>query len=634
MVIILFCLLAMIQPFAHPLLGETIGTDPSRFPEEAIPITQLKARSEYLKACYHEKAWELSYKINRQFKKYIKKQSHDFSQNASRHRLPYVPREDFSASDVHIGNDGRYVLFGCPRSGTEAACLFDACMLHDVTLFVSLLESTEAEDKFNNYWQEHNLSQIRTHGGWTFSKSSSRVLREGDLEADGINKPQIIETTIIATNRSGARKKLTHLHYEGWRDKEAMPSEKLFHFLIKYIGKLQKGKKGEPIAINCHGGVGRTGTLALTYFLKNEIDDKLAHGLLPDDIFINVPDLLFAFRLQRNYFLQQAPQLANLYSVLGDYVGKKTGVKRPLDGVKMPSCHDNELFIEETCRLKDLRKKIEALKQGDSQGFELLSDKISLKFNQFLERTRKEGNSHNFNATLTSKRMTDRPAKEYLNANDITIGASSYLLFACPNTIEEVATLFDAALQKDTTLFVSMLKSTDASDRVNNFWEGRHVDQIKTVDGWTITHNASHIHKNDKELPRIIETTLIAERGDVKKTITHLHYDGWEQDQEIPNIVQYGRFLDRIEQLHKGSQAPIAVHSKWGVGRSGVTILSLYLRDFVRQQIKQGVKAKEIEVSIAKLIFELRKQRNGFIEHAPLLESTYDALLHFYDTLG
>jgi protein tyrosine phosphatase len=627
MFIILSCLLALSQTLG----AVTIGNEPSRFPEETIAISELKARSEYMKACYHEKAWELAFKINRQFKKHIKKTNHDFSKNASKHRLLYVPREELNASDVYVSNFGKYVLFGCPRSATEAGFLFDACMQYDVTLFVSLLESHEAKEKYNNYWQEHKLSQIQTPGGWTFSKIKSKVLYEAELEADGLHKPQLIKTTIIASNHQGLRRKLTHLHYEGWRDKEAMSSEQLFLSLIKYMGNRQKNKKDKPIAINCHGGVGRTGTLALSYYLKNEIDAYLDQGISPDEIFVNVPDLLFAFRLQRNYFLQQATQLSNLYSVLGDYVFERTGVKRPLSSVKMPICSAEELFSSEACQLKDLKKQIEAFRKSDQENFELLEDKISLKFNQFLERKRKEGKAHDFDATLVGKRMLNRPEDEFINASDLTLGDDRYILFACPHHMEGVAAVFDAALQKDVTLFVSTLKSTDASDRMNNFWDGTKPDQVKTRDGWTITHQSNRIYKQTDETSRIIESTLLAEKEGVIKTLTHLHFDGWEQDQEVTDNELYRHFLDRIEELHKGSDSPIAVHSKWGVGRSGVTILNLQLRRFVRKQQQLGVKLQDVEINIAKLIFEFRKQRGGFVEHGALVAQTYDSILAFYE---
>jgi protein tyrosine phosphatase len=77
-----------------------------------------------------------------------------------------------------------------------------------------------------------------------------------------------------------------------------------------------------PIAINCISGVGRTGTIAVSYYLRREIDAQLASGTSLDDIRVNIPEVIYKFRIQRPYTAGRALQLVQLYSVLASYVEK------------------------------------------------------------------------------------------------------------------------------------------------------------------------------------------------------------------------------------------------------------------------------------------------------------------------
>lgn len=303
-----------------------------RFPTETCRLSDMKKRAEELRANSGKKAERVSKKIKTAFECFLKQKElsgnkHNFNANLSVFRLNNRTVDDpiINASDVCMKDGRNYLLFGCPKDARGMSILFDCALQQGITLFVSLLESSDASDKFNNYWEQENLQKIPIRDGWKFRRICSRVLAKSDQEPKGTKIPKLIETTIIA-ERPNETRKLIHLHYEGWRDQKAMPCELLFQTLLSHIERLQKGKN-TPFAVNCHGGVGRTGTTVISNFLRQEVEAKLSQGIPLDEITLNIPETIFAFRKQRAWFLEQSSQLINVYSIMGDYYEMK---KAPL----------------------------------------------------------------------------------------------------------------------------------------------------------------------------------------------------------------------------------------------------------------------------------------------------------------
>ncbi len=608
------------------MLGASSTSADDVYADHTCKVSQIKQRAEILRDNFFEHALKLNLRTRRHVKKHIKATGHSYEDNLAKNQLIPVPDYPLNASDVVMEHGRKYLLFACPRDVEEANLLFEAAMQQKVFLFVSLLESTEAEDKLNNYWRQENLAKIITPSGWSFAVKSVKTLETAPREAGGLNEPKILETSITATHTSGEVRELTHLHYEGWRDREAMPSEPLFHTLLDRIIELQGVREEVPIAINCHGGVGRTGTTAVSHYLRKEIDRQLAHGISIHDITVNIPNILFAFRLQRNDLLAQATQLANVYSVLGDYVHRKIA-----EAADIPAAHKSYYsFSKEATSLSKLKKQIEKLKEQEMHGFEKITDKIEIRFFQFLESQKKRGKPHDFNTNLSILRMGRQRQSCNLNASDLHIeNDGKYLIYACPRTMEQIGVLYDLALQQNSTLFVTALKQTEASDRINNFWK---IKTLSTHDGWTVTYLTTTLLGKERGVS-LYETTLLAQKGMYSKTITHLHYDGWHQDHSMPSQKLFLRMLNRMKEVYTETTGPIVVQSKHGVGRSGTVAASHFLCRQIDAQLKAGADLDKIVVNIPKTIFEFRKQRNGFVEHPPLVMDVYEAVLAYYEQL-
>src|SRR5258708_8719676 len=116
------------------------------FPEEIGTFSQIQEQAKRVKENNCAKAKGLSHKIYWKFEKLEKETHHDFDKNLSQKRLISIPSKSapsLNASDVQMSGRN-YLLFACPANVTIAALLFDAALQQEVSLFVSLLESSES----------------------------------------------------------------------------------------------------------------------------------------------------------------------------------------------------------------------------------------------------------------------------------------------------------------------------------------------------------------------------------------------------------------------------------------------------------------------------------------------------------
>jgi len=295
--------------------GLFVGVEEGKIRDGWCAVKDFKATSVQLK----KDGYKSAKKIIKRVKKEVKKDPKLINKalcDAAGHK---VPKLYDGATDVQL-TDQNYLLTICPRTIANAGALFDAALQRNVKLFVSAHQMDEAEKLCNHFWKNKALSKMSLKGGWKIKKVAKKVLAEGAKESGGTRVPRIIESTLKAT-KGHEKRILTHLHYDGWRNGKAMPDEKLLHVLHDRMQELSPSST-VPISINCRAGVGRTGAIAIGHHIRKEIDRHLAAGKKLDDISINVPALLYAFRKQRENVLRQGSQLAQIYSVIGDHYAK------------------------------------------------------------------------------------------------------------------------------------------------------------------------------------------------------------------------------------------------------------------------------------------------------------------------
>ena len=134
----------------------------------------------------------------------------------------------------------------------------------------------------------------------------------------GLEKPlQIAESTLELSNG----KSVTHLHCDGWIDRSPISDEETLQHLLDRAEELSP-EKDIPVAFNCKGGKGRTGTAYLCYYLRRYIQERLAAGDRLDDITINIPKLLYNSWKERSGLTSHGDQLTQVYSVTAAYYNR------------------------------------------------------------------------------------------------------------------------------------------------------------------------------------------------------------------------------------------------------------------------------------------------------------------------
>lgn len=209
-------------------------------------------------------------------------------------------------------NGQRFILAACPKNRRQARTLFEKIRKEKATVFVSALQSKEAKSRFNNFWRKKNLRKITLPHGKKIETISKTVIACRKSSRKVV--PQVIERTL----RDSYGHLLHHLHYDGWKDKRGMPSKGLLMALLDRIEKRSLGFK-VPVAIHCKSGVGRSGTIAVSLYLRRIVKARLAAGKKLHEIKIDIPKVILAFRKHRRHLIGTPAQLAQIYSVLALY---------------------------------------------------------------------------------------------------------------------------------------------------------------------------------------------------------------------------------------------------------------------------------------------------------------------------
>lgn len=304
------------------------GTKYDKFPDEDFFLYELVLQSKKLRENHYKKAKYLIYEFDSRSEEdpEIRNLKQDEAKKNKVKAGKYHPPFDFNrtgrhikglyicASDVHLEKQ-KYILAECPKTVELARDYYEAALAEKTKVFVSLHESTECRTHCNHFWGKKALKKITLHDGSKIKFLGSKAITHNKKMGLGKTMPQIIETTLHCPHAG----KFTHLHFNGWCDETSAPSEKLLLCLLDRIEKLSPDPT-IPVAINCRGGAGRTGTISVSLFLRRLVDAELAAGKHIDKIKVNIPEIIYQFRKQRKGILGTPGQLAQVYSCLGSII--------------------------------------------------------------------------------------------------------------------------------------------------------------------------------------------------------------------------------------------------------------------------------------------------------------------------
>ncbi len=215
-----------------------------------------------------------------------------------------------NASDITF-DEQNFILAGLVKSNAEAARYFDVLIARKVKVLASFHESTESASRCNNFWQNERLENMQLSDGWTIRNVEQKIIAKEELEPDS---PCIVESTLIA-KKGDEEHVMTHFHYDRWRDRHQMPSTDLMLILQDRMEELSPDPT-VPIALNCRGGVGRSGSTAVAYLLRKRLQKELLQEKPIDEIEVNLPETVYEFRKQRSGVCGQGSQFAQVHEVL------------------------------------------------------------------------------------------------------------------------------------------------------------------------------------------------------------------------------------------------------------------------------------------------------------------------------
>jgi len=215
-----------------------------------------------------------------------------------------------------LENRESYLLGGCPKTIEEAQNTFDVILKEGAPVLISLHQPHEIKNKLS-FWANNVLSKLKLRNGWKIENMTEKELANTEKKENEDSKFQIVESTLLAT-RNGEKRTLHHFHYIGWENHELVPRLDLMNSLLDQSDKLSPSCE-KPIWINCKGGVGRTGTVALARACRCAIQEQLKQGTKFEDVKINIPLLLYHLREKRAGLLSVAENFVNVYKAAVDY---------------------------------------------------------------------------------------------------------------------------------------------------------------------------------------------------------------------------------------------------------------------------------------------------------------------------
>lgn len=210
-----------------------------------------------------------------------------------------------------------FILTGLPKTTNDVEEYFQACCTTDTRLLISAHESTDHPERRTHFWLPSELQTLHLKDGWRIDHQESHLLYRSVHPNQNGRIPELHETTLHIHTPTGEEKTLTHLHYDGWADRQAPSDQVLYSLALDRMQELNP--EGKTVGINCVGGVGRTGNIAICYLQRLLIDRALQAGKAPHEIQINIPRLIAQFREKRKIIGSNINHIVSIYSMTEHY---------------------------------------------------------------------------------------------------------------------------------------------------------------------------------------------------------------------------------------------------------------------------------------------------------------------------
>lgn len=313
-------------------------------------------------------------------------------------------------------------------------------------------------------------------------------------------------------------------------------------------------------------------------------------------------------------------------------------------------------FPEWDIPLSEFAKTAQFLEANDGVEIKKLQDELARRRDEDSEikaQTWLEGSKPEF-ATLIKEGLkfydfnrviSKQNPQIFLPANLVRFPEQDFILTALPRIREQVTELYmNLLLDKPSTrVWVSVLDSSEEMNACNNFWHPDYMRTLPLRDNWKLIESSTTLLREGAELSvkstktTLTKTTLVFSNGEERKTIHHLHYNGWFDHFPCPDGGLLMLLLSQMEALNKqaggdilSERVPIIINCIGGVGRSGETTAGYVCYRRIRTCPKNRRAA--MTLNIPEIVYAVRKQRYGAIRRDTSVISLYK-IFGRYDTL-
>ncbi|XP_039260687.2 receptor-type tyrosine-protein phosphatase alpha-like isoform X1 [Styela clava] len=396
---------------------------------------------------------------------------------------------------------------------------------------------------------------------------------------------------------------ITHLQCKRWPDHGVPKSTSAIFRLHQKMLDSQPEDCDTPILVHCSAGVGRTGTLV---GLDNLISQLATEKL------INVHDTVVKMREQRTEMVQSMDQYVLLHKLILEhhYLGNTDY-----------NVADFEKHLEEMNKVDE-----ESGKTKFESEFELLSlvppqnarfSSGSMSHNASKNRDEKVIPYEHSQVFIRMRPTEMRPP--YVNASTLLGYDDTVNLIAAQDPLPSLLEDFWRVIIDNYVTCIVMLAPTikDEIEYCPQYWPSDDVMEFGDI---TIKHEESVDHDDFVET-RL--TILTDDREKLGRSITHLHYKNWLENQPPPDRSDV-TILDIIAHVDKhkrneenGGKTRVLVHCSDGAGITGSFCAVVNL--------VQRLKC-ENKVDVFRAIKDLRDCRPGMVKTVDQYKFCHDAI--------
>lgn len=226
----------------------------------------------------------------------------------------------FLHRELSLENVQKMILGGIPRRSLDDAAKYWQMIRETKAALMITLNSNGQWDQAKPFWKKKLAENL----GLPITRKSVEVLYKSDKKiTDKIDHQEkqvfvkIVKKTFDITDEQGLTHQAVHLHYKHWPDHSRCPDLDALVTLLRERQAIVKDKSS-PIVINCQGGVGRTGEMALLEFALNLLENQEKQGIGWDKMTLNIAELIYQMRKSQPTIIgstiEQIQQVCHLLS--------------------------------------------------------------------------------------------------------------------------------------------------------------------------------------------------------------------------------------------------------------------------------------------------------------------------------